>query len=351
MLPIRLTFALFGMFWGTWAVSAFDIQRFLGLSESQLGLLVAATVAGTTVSNVIGGTLAERRGAQRAIVIALAVWGPLVVVVALLPTPGPWMVGFLAVVAAGGLLDVIVNIASAGMLVGRPGRLLQVHASYNGGAVVGAAVAGLALAVDDDLWRLPWALVGGSAVVLAVVVARRPGWVPAVTTGDHVTLRDAASELRRSGLLRLAVVFTFGAAVEGGIGTFGVLYLRDRLDVAVLAGAGAYVAGQGLATITRSVLGRTDQRVAGTRAAKAGLLLAATGLALEAATDIPAVAAIGLAVAAIGVATYWPLLSAVANGASDRPGLAVGGVSAAGYLGFLLGPVVVGAVADGFGLR
>jgi hypothetical protein len=63
------------------------------------------------------------------------------------------------------------------------------------------------------------------------------------------------------------------------------------------------------------------------------------------------VAALGLAVAAIGAATYWPLLSAVTTRASDRPGLAVGGVSAAGYLGFLAGPPIVGAIAEGAGLR
>jgi MFS family permease len=66
---------------------------------------------------------------------------------------------------------------------------------------------------------------------------------------------------------------------------------------------------------------------------------------------LPGIAAIGLAVASIGAATYWPLLSALASASSDRPGLAVGGVSAAGYLGFLAGPPLVGAVAEGAGLR
>ena len=49
----------------------------------------------------------------------------------------------------------------------------------------------------------------------------------------------------------LAIVFAASAMVEGGIATWGVLYLRDHLEVGVLAGVGAYVVGQGLATITR----------------------------------------------------------------------------------------------------
>lgn len=351
MVPVRLAFAVFGLFWGTWAVAALDVQGFLGLSDRGLGLLVAATVAGTTVSNVLGGTLAERRGPQRATAVALWFWGPLVLAIALVPSPPVWIVAFLAVVAAGGMLDVVANIASAAALADRPGRLLRAHAAYNTGALVGAALTGGALALWGWGWRLTWTVTGVAAVALAAALERRPGWMVASTSGEHVRLRDAVGELRRSGLLPLALVFSLSATVEGGIGTFGVLYLRDRLDVAVLAGAGAYVVGQGLATLTRAVLGADDERLGGTRAAKGGLLLAGVGLVLEAATDLPAVAAVGLAIASIGAATYWPLLSAVANRASDRPALAVGGVSAAGYLGFLAGPVVVGAVADGIDLR
>ena len=69
------------------------------------------------------------------------------------------------------------------------------------------------------------------------------------------------------------------------------------------------------------------------------------------ASDLAPIAALGLAVASVGAATYWPLLSAVTTRAADRPGLAVGGVSAAGYLGFLAGPPIVGAIAEGAGLR
>jgi MFS family permease len=45
------------------------------------------------------------------------------------------------------------------------------------------------------------------------------------------------------------------------------------------------------------------------------------------------------------------LLLALAGRGSDRPGVVIGGVSAAGYLGFLAGPPLVGWIADGFGLR
>lgn len=352
MLGTRLGFAVFGAFWGTWAVAALDVQRFLGLSDAGLGVLVASTVLGTSAANVVGGALAERRGACWATIASLLAWGALVLAAGATPWPGAWMGLFLAVVAAGGMVDVVLNIASTGALQEAPGPLLRVHASYNLGTIAGAAVTGATLAAVGS-WRWSFVAVGAAALALAALVRAGTLTVPDVTSGEHASLHEAIVELRRSGLVGLAVVFALGAMVEGGIGTFGVLYLRDRLDVAVLAGAGAYVLGQAMATTTRFALGseRAGGHLGGPRPARLGLVVAAAGLALEAATDLSLVAAAGLALASVGAATYWPLLSAVATRAADRPGLAVGGVSAAGYLGFLAGPPIVGAIAEGAGLR
>jgi len=352
VVAVRLAFALFGGFWGTWAVAALDIQRFLGLSAAGLGALVAATVVGTLVANVVGGALTERLGVARAMAASLLGWSAVVAILAAVPTPVPWMATFLLAVAAGGLLDVVLNIASTDALAEQPGRLLRVHAWYNAGAVVGAALTGVVLAAGGS-WRWSLAAVALGGTALAVPLARRRHDGPVHVPRGAARLGDAVAELRRSRLVGLAAVFAVGAMVEGGIGTFGVLYLRERLDVAVLAGAGAYVGGQALAAGTRFALGGAGAgaRLGGVRAARVGLAVAAVGLAIEVATVRAVPAALGLAIAAVGATTYWPLLSAVASRASARPGLAVGGVSAAGYLGFLVGPPLVGAVAEGAGLR
>ena len=49
--------------------------------------------------------------------------------------------------------------------------------------------------------------------------------------------------------------------------------------------------------------------------------------------------------------TSLPLLLAFASRGGERPGLVVGGLSAAGYVGFLAGPPVVGWVAQASDLR
>ena len=124
-----------------------------------------------------------------------------------------------------------------------------------------------------------------------------------------------------------------------------------HLGLAVAAGAGAYVVGQALATTARATLGWTAEHVGERRGAQLGLALAGVGLLVEATATSSWLAAAGLGAAAVGAAVYWPLLLAFASRGGDRPGLVVGGLSAAGYVGFLAGPPVVGWVAQATDLR
>ena len=348
MQPLRATFAAFGFFWGTWAVVALDVQQFLAFSDAQLGLLLAATVFGGVVANGAGGVIAERHGTRAVLASSLGVWAGLLVLLAATTSRALFCVAFLVTVSAGGLVDVTMNVAATAALGSSPARLLRMHALFNGGALLGAGVSGALLAADVS-YRVIW--VGISAAALALALWCRATDLPAGERGEHHTVRQGLAALRGEGLRLVAVVFAIGALVEGGVGTWGVLFLRAHLGLAVAAGAGAYVGGQALATIARSTLGWTTEHVGERRGAQFGLALAGAGLLLEATSNSSWPAAVGLGMAAVGSAVYWPLLLAFASQGSDRPGIVVGGLSAAGYVGFLAGPPVVGWVAQVTDLR
>lgn len=348
MRPIRVTFFWFGFFWGTWAVVAFDVQRFLGFSDAQLGLLLAGTVFGGSVANASGGVLAERHGTRTVLSIALLTWAALLGAVAACTNTIGFCVLFLGAVASGGLVDVVMNVAATAALGDESRRLLRLHALFNGGALAGAATAGVVVGFDFS-FRVVWVAVAAVAVVIAWWCRRSD--LPAGERGEHHTIGHGLSAIRRAGLTTVALVFAAGALVEGGIGTWGVLFLRSDLGLAAAAGAAAYVVGQLLATIARSTLGWTTDHLGDRRGAQWGLALAAVGLLVEATATQTLPAAVGLGIAAVGVAVYWPLLLAYASRGVDRPGLVVGGLSACGYVGFLAGPPVVGWVAQANDLR
>jgi MFS family permease len=80
-----------------------------------------------------------------------------------------------------------------------------------------------------------------------------------------------------------------------------------------------------------------------------GALIAAIGIAVEVTGPQPWLAASGLAAASLGISLVWPLLMADVSNEAQHPALAIGGVTAAGYLGMVAGPPIVGTVAVVFG--
>ena len=263
--PVAAAFVGFGFFAGSFAVAAIDIERTFRLSDAGLGFLLAVGILTATAIAAIGGALTDRIGASALFVRALAVWGALLLVEAGAPNLVLFVPAFALATGAGGLVDVVMNILAADALSTSPGRLVRFHGLFNAGAVMGAVFTGIVLRLDVS-WRVVWAIVAIAAFATAVVAPR--AHIPDPPRGDHVSMWRALVGLRHEGLLVLALVFAASAIVEGGVATWGVLYLRAHLGVGVLAGVGAYAVGAFLATLAR-IGGGTRVGALGTRRAVA----------------------------------------------------------------------------------
>jgi MFS family permease len=76
------------------------------------------------------------------------------------------------------------------------------------------------------------------------------------------------------------------------------------------------------------------------------------GFALVAATAVPTFGILGFVVIGLGVAAIVPLAwSSAAQKQPENPGQAISAVATCGYLGFLIGPVLVGPLAGMIGYR
>ncbi len=86
-------------------------------------------------------------------------------------------------------------------------------------------------------------------------------------------------------------------------------------------------------------------------ASRCGGAVATIGIGLEALSGNAAPAAAGLALASVGITVVWPLLLAEVSVGARHPSVAIGGITAAGYLGMVAGPAIVGALSGLFDLR
>jgi predicted MFS family arabinose efflux permease len=338
----------FGLPAGLVAIAALDVERFLDVGYWGFGLFLSAGVAAGIAGNVVGGPLAERRGTRAGLTASLLAWSVLMLGAAVAGQRAIFAALFICSYATGGLLDVMINVSATAELGSQPGRLARFHALWNSGALAGAIVVATLLA-NGISWR--WALAGFALLALPLAFWVSRSDLPAAGRGESHPPLAALAFLWRDRILPIAIALLAAAVVEGGVDTWGVLFLRAQLALGVLAGAGAFFIGQSLAVGSRTFLGPVAARLRPAVAAAAGAALAAAGLLLEANAPAAVPAAVGLALGISGIALCWPLLMAAGSRGSARPGLAVGGLTTAAYGGFLLGPAIVGSVAGTYGLR
>jgi hypothetical protein len=83
---------------------------------------------------------------------------------------------------------------------------------------------------------------------------------------------------------------------------------------------------------------------------RVGGLLAAGGLGVALLLDRPVAGVVGFGLLGAGLSCVAPQIFAVAGAAGGTAGRTLARVVSLGYLGFLTGPIVIGAVASGVGL-
>ena len=328
----------------------FNIQHAFSLSDSAVGVLLAIAVAVAGASSAVMAHLADRVGARRLLWIALFAWSGLLMIMATIHQRWPFTVALVLVEIAGGSIDTAMNADASHRLVDNPAALVRFHALFNGGALVGAAAAGVIIRAGAS-WRWVWPGIACVAVAVGIwALLTDPG--TAMAPAGSATVIQAAhpwQRLRREGLLVLLGVFALAEITEGGVDTWGVLYLRNHLATGVLLGAGAYVVGQLVAATTRGAGGGLLGRLSSRRALMVGGCVAGGGILLESLSPTPVAAAVGLALGAGGASLFWPLVMSTVSRLASQVVSAVGTFTAAGYIGWVAGAPVVGWVSQSYG--
>jgi MFS family permease len=343
------TFVTFGVFWGSWAVMVFNIQRTFALSDAELGLVLALAIAVAGASSAVMAHLANRVGARRLLWIALLTWSVLLVVMSTVHQRWLFVGALVLVEIAGGSIDTAMNAEASHRLMGNPAGLVRFHALFNVGAIVGAAGAGLVIHAGVS-WRWVWPGVAVAALVVGVwTLTTDSGQAIGEPAPAHADRVRPVQRMRRDGLLVLLAVFALAEVTEGGVDTWGVLYLRNHLATGVLLGAGAYVVGQVVAATTRGAGSVLVGRLSARRGLLVGGCVAGGGILLESLSPLSGVAALGLALGAGGASLFWPLVMSNVSRLASQVVSAVGTFTAAGYIGWVAGAPIVGWVSQAYG--
>jgi MFS family permease len=298
------------------------------------------------------GWTADRLGRKAFLLVSGGVMGLGISGLALSGDYAALLVTLVVLYSASGLYDVGINSAAVDLEQSTGRRFMTLlHAAFSAGATLGAVAAGVLVQAGTDYRLVYLGLLLPLAVLLVAFAATR---FPANTRNTS----EGGEEGGRYGLYRHLPLLLVGGIALLGLGSEGEmehwsgLYLRDTLGLpALLGGSGvavfyaAMAVGRlGTAGVVRAIGNRGTLIWAGS--------LTASGMVLALSTREPLLVVAGFLVVGLSLSGVAPIAFSVAGDlAPERAGAAISVVTTLGYGGFLLGPALVGGLAELVGLR
>jgi MFS family permease len=337
-LAVASLFGALGFSYGTWTSRLPAIKGNLGLSTSQVSVVLLFAALGAIFSFPVTAAALHKfgsRGASLASGVLLALG---LVIFGLAPT---WAAAC-AVMCLYGVLASTMDVAmnAQGVEVERATArpvMSRLHAVFSLGTMAGAFFAsGITLVTAS----VPLHFVVAAGVVLAAVLLPRAGLI---ADAQPIAGGTRSFALPRGVALLIGAMAFLGMIVEGSMVDWSTLYLKER------AGASQQIAPLGIASLQGTMLvtrwfgDRARARWGARKLLFGGSLLAGASLAAALLVGGVVPALVGFALFGVGVATVSPCVYAA--GAREG-GVALAAVMTLGALGFLVGPLAIGAVAQ-----
>ncbi len=338
-----------GFLFASWTAHIPQLQLHLGLSDVLLGVALLGAPIGSVLAIGVAARLLPRVGSGPMVRLALlgyCVSGPFI---GLTGSFGTFFIAFLLWGFFQGTLDASMN--TQAIAVERfSARVLMpgFHGSWSSGALVGAVVGACAVGLGVSLSE--------QLLVLAVPCLLVVGWlttrmIPDRRVGDAPD-SSIASPQGRHGVLQRELIVLGGInfadmLCEGAAADWAAVYLHNSLHTAPL------VAGMGFAIYALAMLvirlsgNRLFTRFAAHRLLPLLAVIATLGFAGGLIIARPVSVLIGFALLGAGLGSVVPMTLRAAGAVGNvNTGRAVASVAGCGWAGYVVGPVVIGAIAS-----
>jgi len=358
---VGLIFFVNGAAFASWVSRIPALRAGLGLSEGTLGSVLFAMSCGVLLSFPLAGRGAHLLGARQLALLAG--------VVLLLMLPVPFLIGILPslvlvmleVGAALGTMQVAMNVLAVDVQARVPRPIMSsLHGAWSAGGLVGAGVGSVAAhaSVRPVLHLASVGVVLAGVLVLALILllrARLPARTATSPMRPSMSFKRPGRRADRV-LLGLGVICFCAFLTEGALADWSAVWLHDKAAASESRAALGYAVFAGAMTTMRMIGDRVLEAFGSVRVLR--LLTALGAIALAGALLLARVdaAMVALVLLGLGMATVVPTAFAAAGRRADAlAGGAAGEASAAravallsgfGYTGMLLGPPLIGWLAQ-----
>ncbi|WP_345812536.1 MFS transporter [Paraburkholderia sp. PREW-6R] len=339
-------FFIAGMMYASWGVHVPTVRDRFHLNPAMLSLALFAVAGGSIGAMVANGSWIARVGTRRACLtggLVMAACAALILVV-----PVYWMLLVVLACFGGGMatLDVAMNAEASAVekALGRP-IMSSLHGMFSLGGMFGAAAGGALLSRG----MAPAAhLALAAAICTLVLLAACPAVLPYVSHDDQPdAATPRANRWRSPALWALGTMALVALIAEGAMYDWATVYMRDVVLATPALASAAYAAFSGGMAAARFAGDAVRARFGAPQLVMASAALACAGMVGALLLPNPVAALIGFTLMGLGLANMMPVLFAAAasvKGIHAAEGLAH--VAGLAYFGLLLGPVIIGAVAQ-----
>ena len=327
-----------------------DLQRMMQVKEGLLGLGLIGLAAGTLVSLGVSGPIIERIGYRRSILTLIPLLSLLYAIASFARGPlAFFLLLFPAGLAIGGI-EIILNLEAdrTEHMVGY--RIMnRAHAFWSFGffsaGIISSLIAQSRLLPQIHLLLMVPLVIAGVALLLGRFdpAPHRTG------ASDQKPPQVAAPTLA---IMALVAVTLSAMIMEGAGIDWSAIYMRDVFAVPPFLSGFAVALGAGAQAMTRFFADPFVERYSPTVVSRVLLRVLGTGVILVFFAPSHWLALVGFALIGAGTSVIFPLAMSAAAQLTDRPAPTnVASLAQISFVAFLLGPPLLGYIAERFGIR
>ena len=341
----RAQFAALGTLGGTWGAHVPSVKQHYGLGEAMLSTVLLAAALGAVASLFIAGRVVAKLGARQTAVVTACVMCATLGIVLVLPGLVVLLPVMMLFGAAMSMFDVAINTEGSELetLSGRA-IMSNLHGMFSVGGMVGAGVASVLLRAGIEP-ALQLAFVCAAVAAFAVIAAR--GMLDTHVAHAEDTTEKAHFAWPRGLLLVIGLLIFMGMTAEGVMYDWSVLYLKQDIGMPQALAALGYATFAAAMALSRFAGDTLRARYSERALLCVGAAVSAVAMAVVLLSANAWVALIGFALVGAGLAPVAPILF---NAATRVPGVsraaAIASVTSIGYSGFMIGPPLIGGIAQ-----
>ncbi|NHA06856.1 MFS transporter [Mucilaginibacter sp. HC2] len=338
-IAVGAMFFMAGLSFSSWASRIATVQQDMGLSDAALGAVLFALPVGLMCSLPFSGWIITKIGSRKLLISALLVYSVALVTLGLAQNPFQLIICLICFGFSSNAVNISVNTQAVitEELYQRP-ILASFHGLWSSAGFVGAGVGTFMIAnhVAPYLHFLIMMVV----IMIGVIVAAR------YLKDDKVANAGPVFVMPDSSLIKLGVIAFCSMICEGAMFDWSVIYFKKVvLAPTALVGVG-FTAFMLTMAGGRFFADKFAHRYGLKRTLQVSGTLTATGLLFAVAFPHVYTAIAGFLLVGVGVSSVVPMVfSAAGKSKTMQPGVALAAVSTIGFLGFLVGPPLIGFIA------